>query len=188
MIGSAHSITALRRNQVDAYWRRHYRPTEIVVAAAGAVDHDRLVDQLGSFAAFAGDRGRGSRRVPRPSAATEVRGGSQIVAGIRDSAQVSAILAAGCPGMFDDRRYALGLLSLVLGGGMSSRLFVEVRERRRRADADGREAERVGDRARERRPARGAGILEEQHLAGRDPDVRVEVAVAVEIGERRNSA
>ena len=66
VIGSAHSITALRRNQVDAYWRRHYRPTEIVVAAAGAVDHDRLVDQLGSFAGFAGDHGRGPRRVPRP--------------------------------------------------------------------------------------------------------------------------
>ena len=70
------------------------------------------------------------RRVPRPTAATAVRGGAQVVTAVRDSAQVSAILAAGCPGMFDDRRYALGLLSLVLGGGMSSRLFVEVRERR----------------------------------------------------------
>ena len=130
VIGSAHSITALRRNQVDAYWRRHYRPSEIVVAAAGAVDHDRLVDQLASFAGFAGDHGRGPRRVPRPPAATVVRGGAQVVTAVRDSAQVSAILAAGCPGMFDDRRYALGLLSLVLGGGMSSRLFLEVRERR----------------------------------------------------------
>jgi predicted Zn-dependent peptidase len=129
VIGSAHSITALRRNQVDAYWRRHYRPAEIVVAAAGAVDHDRLVEQLGAFAAF-GEQARASRRVPRPSAPTVARGGPRVVAGIRDSAQVSAILAASCPGMFDDRRYALGLLSLVLGGGMSSRLFLEVRERR----------------------------------------------------------
>lgn len=53
-----------------------------------------------------------------------------MVTTVRDSAQISAILAAGCPGMFDERRYSLGLLSLVLGGGMSSRLFVEVRERR----------------------------------------------------------
>ena len=72
--------------------------------------------------AYAGCRG--------PPAATVVRGGAQVVTAVRDSAQVSAILAAGCPGMFDDRRYALGLLSLVLGGGMSSRLFLEVRERR----------------------------------------------------------
>jgi predicted Zn-dependent peptidase len=88
------------------------------------------VDQLGSFAAFAGEHGRGLRRVPRPTAATVARTGAQVVTAQRDSTQVSAILAAGCPGMFDDRRYALGLLSLVLGGGMSSRLFVEVRERR----------------------------------------------------------
>ncbi|GAA3712291.1 pitrilysin family protein [Microlunatus aurantiacus] len=129
VIGSARSITALRRNQVDAYWRRHYRAGEIVVAAAGSVDHDRLVEQLGSFAAF-GDQARSPRRVPRPSAPTVARGGPRVVSAVRDSAQVSAILAAGCPGMFDDRRYALGLLSLVLGGGMSSRLFLEVRERR----------------------------------------------------------
>ena len=130
VIGSASSITNLRRNQVDAYWRRHYRPTEIVVAAAGAVDHDRLVAQLGAFDRFADDHGRRSRRVLRPLTPTAVRQGPQVVAAVRDSAQVSATLAAACPGMFDDRRYALGLLSLVLGGGMSSRLFVEVRERR----------------------------------------------------------
>lgn len=129
VIGSAHSITTLRRNQVDAYWRRHYRPSEIVVAAAGAVDHDRLAEQLGSVGVF-GERARSPRRVPRPSAPTVVRGGPRVVTAVRDSAQVSAILAAACPGMFDERRYALGLLSLVLGGGMSSRLFLEVRERR----------------------------------------------------------
>jgi predicted Zn-dependent peptidase len=130
VIGSAHSITGLRRNQVDAYWRRHYRPAQIVVAAAGAVDHDRLVEHLGGIDGFAGDHGRGFRRPLRAAAPTTVRAGPQVVTAVRDSAQISATLAAGCPGMFDDRRYALGLLSLVLGGGMSSRLFIEVRERR----------------------------------------------------------
>lgn len=130
VIGSVRSITGLRRHQVDAYWRRHYRPTEIVVAAAGAVDHDQLVDQLTAFGGFAGDPGRRPRRQPPATSPTTVRTDAQLVAATRDSAQISATLAAGCPGMFDDRRYALGLLSLVLGGGMSSRLFVEVRERR----------------------------------------------------------
>lgn len=130
VIGSAASITNLRRNQVDDYWRRRYRPTEIVVAAAGAVDHDQLVAQLAAVEGFAGDHGRGVRRLPRAPAPTTVRRGPQVVSAVRDSAQVSATLAAACPGLFDDRRYALGLLSLVLGGGMSSRLFVEVRERR----------------------------------------------------------
>ncbi len=130
VIGSVRSITALRRHQVDAYWRRYYRPTEIVVAAAGAVDHDQLVDQLAVFGGFAGDPGRRVRRQPAATSPTTVHTGAQLVVATRDSAQVSATLAAGCPGMFDDRRYALGLLSLVLGGGMSSRLFIEVRERR----------------------------------------------------------
>ena len=44
--------------------------------------------------------------------------------------QCSAVLAFPSPGIFDPRRYALGLLSLIVGGGMASRLFVEVRERR----------------------------------------------------------
>lgn len=130
VIGSARSITGLRRSQVEAHWRRHYRPGEIVVAAAGAVDHDRLVDQLAGYGALAEDRTRrGARRAPT-AAPSPARPGARVVTATRDSAQVSATLAAGCPGTFDDRRYALGLLSLVLGGGMSSRLFVEVREHR----------------------------------------------------------
>lgn len=130
VIGSVESITHLRRNQVDAYWRRYYRPGEIVVAAAGAVDHDRLVEQLAAFPGLEVDQSRGFRRPPRRLVPTTVHGGAQVVAAVRDSAQISATLAAGCPGMFDERRYALGLLSLILGGGMSSRLFLEVRERR----------------------------------------------------------
>lgn len=130
VIGSAHSIAGLRRNQVDAFWRRHYRPPAIVVAAAGAVDHDRLVDQLTGSAGLAADQGRGPRRVTRPKGPSSVRTDRRLVTAVRDSAQVSATLAAPCPGTFDERRYALGLLSLALGGGMSSRLFVEVRERR----------------------------------------------------------
>lgn len=129
VIGSIRSISQLRRHQVDDYWRRHYRPSRIVVAAAGAVDHDQLVDQLAGLRGFvAGPDHR--RKPPATMSPTTVRSGAQLVTATRDSAQVSATLAAGCPGMFDDRRYALGLLSLVLGGGMSSRLFVEVRERR----------------------------------------------------------
>ena len=130
VIGSAHSITRLRRNHVDGYWRSHYRPSQIVVAAAGAVDHDRLVDQLGAVDGLGSDHGRPPRRSPGPSTPSVARSRPRVVTALRDSAQVSVVLAAACPGIFDDRRYALGLLSLVLGGGMSSRLFVEVRERR----------------------------------------------------------
>ncbi|HEU5484265.1 MAG TPA: insulinase family protein, partial [Microlunatus sp.] len=116
VIGSAHNITGLRRNQVDAYWRRHYRPPEIVVAAAGAVDHDQLVEQLSRFESLSGDHPRGLRRPPRPTAPTSVHTEARLVTALRDSAQLSVSLASACPGLFDDRRYALGLLSLALGG------------------------------------------------------------------------
>ncbi|MDN5761193.1 MAG: insulinase family protein [Microlunatus sp.] len=128
VIGSAHSIANLRRNQIDAYWRRHYRPASVVIAAAGAVDHDRLLAQVARCDGLAEDRGRSVRRKTSKSAAGKLE--PRVVTAVRDSVQVSATLATPCPGTFDDRRYALGLLSLVLGGGMSSRLFVEVRERR----------------------------------------------------------
>ena len=49
VIGSPGSIAALTRDQVVRHWRRHYGPSSLVVAAAGHVDHDRLVEQLASL-------------------------------------------------------------------------------------------------------------------------------------------
>jgi predicted Zn-dependent peptidase len=124
VIGSPGSIAALTRDQVVRHWRRHYGPSSLVVAAAGQVDHDRLVEQLADLDA----RPSGpALRPPRPTV-VDPRGG--LVTAERRVEQVSAVLAYPGPGLFDDARYPLGLLSLVVGGGMSSRLFVEVRERR----------------------------------------------------------
>ena len=124
VIGSPGSIGALGRDQVVRYWRRHYGPSSLVVAAAGQVDHDRLVEQLAPLDA------RPSAAPVRPPRPTVVNGAGGLVTAERRVEQVSAVLAYPSPGMFDDARYPLGLLSLVVGGGMSSRLFVEVRERR----------------------------------------------------------
>ena len=124
VIGSAGSIAALDRDEIAEHWQQHYGPGSLVVAAAGHVDHDRLVEQLAALDA--------RPVVPRPAAVVErpsplIRG---LVSEQRRVEQCSAVLAYPGPGIFDDRRYAMGLLSLVVGGGMASRLFVEVRERR----------------------------------------------------------
>ena len=132
MIGSPDSISAMTRAQVVRHWRRHYQPSSLVVAAAGQVDHDRLVEQLAPLAELE------PGPTPRPTPPTAVSAVGGLVTEQRRVEQVSAVLAfpgvgtyhRDQPGTFDDRRYPLGLLSLVLGGGMSSRLFVEVRERR----------------------------------------------------------
>lgn len=124
VIGTDESIAALSRSQVVGYWKRHYRPSAIVVSASGRVDHDQLIDQLGAFVASAPMH---RRRVP---AVRECRPDGAVLHHHRALEQCTATLGFRGVGVFDEERYALGLLSVILGGGMASRLFVEVRERR----------------------------------------------------------
>jgi predicted Zn-dependent peptidase len=124
VIGTAASIAALSPDQIRQHWQQHYAPSSLVVAAAGRVNHDRLVQQLVDLDAPP------QATPPGPTTATQVRPVGGLVTEQRRVEQCSAVLAYPSVGIFDDARYPLGLLSLVLGGGMSSRLFLEVRERR----------------------------------------------------------
>lgn len=124
VIGSVASIAAMSRPAILRYWRRHYRPTSIVVAAAGAVDHDALSSQLSGLDAV--PPGSPPRR-PTPTA-LDYAGG--LLTAVRPLEQCTVSLALPGAGRFEDRRHAVSLLATVLGGGMASRLFVEVRERR----------------------------------------------------------
>jgi predicted Zn-dependent peptidase len=125
VIGSPSSVATLRRPLIVQHWRRHYRPGSLVVAAAGKVDHDHLVQRLGVLDAQPTE----SAGSPSP-APTMINGQGGLIMRRLPLEQCSAVLAFPSPGIFDRRRYALGLLSLIIGGGMASRLFVEVRERR----------------------------------------------------------
>ncbi|MEJ7795908.1 MAG: pitrilysin family protein [Nocardioides sp.] len=128
--GTADSIASLSRDQVARFHKRHYRPANMVVSAAGNLDHTvvvRLVRQ-----AF-GRNGFLSRDetpvVPRStSRVRKVHPGSSSVT--RPFEQVNLVLGVNGFTRYDERRYALGVLNTALGGGTSSRLFQEVRERR----------------------------------------------------------
>ncbi len=124
VIGSAASVANLTRRQILQHWRRHYRPSFLVVAAAGKVNHERLVERLSAL-----DGQPLKPRAQRAGSTTINRRGALLMQPL-PLEQSSAVLAFPSPGIFDARRYPLGLLSLILGGGMSSRLFVEIRERR----------------------------------------------------------
>jgi predicted Zn-dependent peptidase len=124
VIGSAASVADLTRRQILQHWRRHYRPSCLVVAAAGKVNHERLVERLSALDGQPSNPG-----TPRAGSTTINRRGALLMQPL-PLEQSSAVLAFPSPGIFDARRYPLGLLSLILGGGMSSRLFVEIRERR----------------------------------------------------------
>jgi predicted Zn-dependent peptidase len=129
VIGSRGSVTTLSRPQIVQHWRRYYLPGSLVIAAAGKVDHDRLVERLAEL-----DRQPTALQSPRPTPTVinrgGINGGGRLIMHRMPLEQCSAVLAFPGPGVFEARRFPLGLLSLIVGGGMASRLFVEVRERR----------------------------------------------------------
>jgi predicted Zn-dependent peptidase len=123
VIGSRDSVATLSRSQIVQHWRRHYRPGSLVIAAAGKVDHDRLVERLAQLDA----QPAAESSLPAP---TMINDSGGLIMHRLPLEQCSAVLAFPGPGAFNARRYPLGMLSLIVGGGMASRLFVEVRERR----------------------------------------------------------
>jgi predicted Zn-dependent peptidase len=128
--GTEESITALTRAQVRRFYRRHYRPANTVVAAAGNVDHAALVRHV--RAAFGRNDWLGGDEAPvaprRSSGGRRVSPGT--ITATRPFEQVNVVLGVEGLDRQDDRRFALGVLNTALGGGTSSRLFQEVRERR----------------------------------------------------------
>ena len=125
VIGSPSSVATLSRPHIVQHWSLHYRPSSLVVAAAGKVDHDRLVQRLSVL-----DAQPAASSGPSSTAPTMINGPGGLIMRRLPLEQCSAVLAFPSPGIFDARRYPLGLLSLIIGGGMASRLFVEIRERR----------------------------------------------------------
>lgn len=130
--GSPASIEAVGRDAVVAHYRAHYRPEELVVTAAGAVDHDAIVDAVVAGLALAGwDMTAAAPPQPRRRLdAVPVEPAAPVVVVDRKLEQVSLVI--GAPGLTGSsaERPALSVLNTVLGAGMSSRLFQEVREKR----------------------------------------------------------
>ncbi len=132
VLGTVESINAITRDQIYEHYRARYSPEHLVVAAAGSLDHEDLVEQVrqGFGPALHGDvepaPPRLSGEYARPGRSTGT--GLRLVS--RGIEQANLVL--GCEGLSrnDDRRYALGVLNAALGGGMSSRLFQEIREKR----------------------------------------------------------
>ena len=134
ILGSVGSIEALPGATVRRFYRRWYQPRHVVVAAAGNLDHAWVVRLVKKAFATAGVTLAGDDRPAPPRAAV----GARRALRRSDDPQVlprsteQANLVLGMPGLSrsDDRRFALGVLNSALGGGMSSRLFQEIREKR----------------------------------------------------------
>jgi predicted Zn-dependent peptidase len=124
VIGRGEVISALTAADVAAYHDTRYRPTNIVVAAAGNLEHERLAE-LGAANLEAEAIGELASNGPAPPTHS-----GEVVFHSKETEQYHICL--GGPGMQrdDDRRFALSVLDAVLGGSTSSRLFQEVREKR----------------------------------------------------------
>jgi len=130
--GNPETIRASQRDAVDAHYRRYYRPDELVVTAAGAVNHEQLVEQvLGALEASGWDLTGSSAPAPRRTATVAAVPTVPSTRVIHKPLE-QAVVALATPGLIatDDNRHVLAVLSSVLGGGMSSRLFQEIREKR----------------------------------------------------------
>ncbi len=131
VLGTVDTINALSRGQIARFYKKHYDPTHLVVAAAGNVDHATVVRQVRRAFEKAGalTRTDAAPIAPRDGRKTIRTAGRVELLG-RKTEQAHVVL--GMPGLArtDERRWALGVLNTALGGGMSSRLFQEVREKR----------------------------------------------------------
>ncbi|HYP24168.1 MAG TPA: pitrilysin family protein [Actinomycetota bacterium] len=123
VLGYNETIGRVARDQVAGYWRDRYGPCNLVVAAAGRVDHDDLVRRVDSIFSPAG-----GIKTSRTGEAPAARSGVNVFKRPTEQAHIMIGTEALRRGHPD--RHALTLLDSVLGSGMSSRLFQEVREKR----------------------------------------------------------
>ena len=130
--GTPATVTAVPRDAVWEHYRRNYASDTLVVAAAGAVDHEQICEQLLEHLEAGGwdTSGDAAPRPRRFENAQAVEMAIEDTTVVRESEQTH--LYIGAPGIpaRDDRRWAMSVFTTILGGGMSSRLFQEIREKR----------------------------------------------------------
>jgi len=122
VLGPAEGIRTMARGDILDYMHEHYRPQGMVLSAAGKFSHDQLLD-LAHQHFPGGAAGRGATHPPAKYVGGDIREH-------RDIEQVHLVLGFEGLHYTDDDFYAASVMSMVLGGGMSSRLFQEVREKR----------------------------------------------------------
>ncbi|MFC2969772.1 M16 family metallopeptidase [Acidimangrovimonas pyrenivorans] len=122
ILGPSERVRGFSRDDLRRFVGEHYGPDQMILAAAGAVDHDRIVELAGEMFGGLGPV-PGAGHEPAAFAGGERRVDKQLE-------QAHFALAFEAPGYRDDAIYTTQVLSTALGGGMSSRLFQKIREER----------------------------------------------------------
>jgi predicted Zn-dependent peptidase len=121
ILGTVESVRRLRRGTIRPFFQGTYVSPNVIVAATGKVNHNELVDYVGKVLKLPG-------RPASSSTAASPEKVPRIFKNKRKVAQCYVCLGVEAPSYVDRRRYASVLLSVIVGGGMTSRLFQQVRE------------------------------------------------------------
>jgi predicted Zn-dependent peptidase len=129
ILGTRDTVSALSAGDLKALHGRAYFPGNSVVAAAGNLEHEKLLEELATQGWFNAERGMRNAEQRAPVSAPvppAVRGVQQRFE--KDTAQTHIVFATDTVPYADPRKFALLVLSNIFGGGMSSRLFQRIRE------------------------------------------------------------
>ncbi len=130
ILGTIDSINAMSRNTVFNYYKKKYLPQDLVVAVAGNIKHKRVVAMVEQ--ALSRDNFLDVMAAPVIRSNIPIKNSKQQSVGLmyKKSEQAHMFYGMEAVARADERRFAMGVLSAALGGGMSSRLFQEIREKR----------------------------------------------------------
>lgn len=138
--GEKETVMGLKREQFVDYFNSHYTAKNTVVAIAGDIDPDDIRERTGKYF----ENIRKAEKLTKP-AVIEKQDSSQLNLHYKKTDQSHFILGFRAYNIFDEKKYAASVLSVVLGGGMSSRLFDEVRDKRGLAYYVGADSENYTD-------------------------------------------
>jgi len=127
--GTEATISPMTRTQINRFYRTRYKAPNIVITAAGNLEHGKVVRLIRAALAGTPLDDPGAPAGLRPVTRHKVKPPATVIRN-RDTEQAHLVLGCEGIGRLDERRFALGVLNNVLGGGMSSRLFQEIREKR----------------------------------------------------------
>lgn len=122
IIGNRETVSAFKQEDFFQFISRHYRPDRMILTAAGAVDHDELAKLAERYFGDMQKLAKPRKRPPR-------FGGGEVLVS-KDIEQAHFALSFPAPSQVDDSLAPAVIYGIVMGGGTSSRLFVEARERR----------------------------------------------------------
>jgi len=128
VIGSVESVSSMTRQQLHSFHTRRYTPERMVLAVAGNIDHDHVVALARAF--FGPRLVKGLKPLPPRKGAGRLPGGPDLTLIGRDCEQTHLTLGVRVPGRHWQSRWALSVLNTAVGGGLSSRLFQQIRETR----------------------------------------------------------